>query len=129
MDKEDGKQRPRILVIDDDPGICLAISLLIQDQYEIVTAETVEDGLARLDEPFALILLDLRMPGVSGYDLLETVRARVPNTPVAVLSATGGRRTTEDVLGRGATSLIEKPFSGQELLAIIRQILTDTGDA
>jgi DNA-binding response OmpR family regulator len=114
---------PRLLVIDDEPGICLAVSLLLQDLFAVVTAETAKEGLARLSESYALILLDLRMPGVNGYDLLDSVRQKASSTPIAILSATGDRRTHDEVLQRGAVALIEKPFSRQELVTRIRQIL------
>ncbi|HEY3376754.1 MAG TPA: response regulator, partial [Armatimonadota bacterium] len=114
---------PRLLVIDDEPGICLAVALLLQDQFDAVMAETVEEVRQRLAEPFALILLDLRMPGVNGYDLLDMIRATVPRTPVAVLTAMGDRRTMDDILQHGAVALIEKPFSRQELLSHIAEIL------
>jgi len=114
---------PRLLVIDDESGICLAVSLLLQDLFQVVTAETAEEGLARLTDSYALILLDLRMPGVVGFDLLETILSRVEHTPVAILSATGDRRTYDEVLQRGAVALIEKPFSRLELVTKIQQIL------
>lgn len=117
---------PRLLVIDDEPGICLAISLLLQDQYEIVTAETAEDGLAQLNESLSLILLDLRMPGVSGYDFLDTIKTRAANTPIAILSAMGDQRTANEVRQHGAVALIEKPFTRGELLARIQQVLRET---
>lgn len=113
----------RLLVIDDEPGICLAISLLLQEYYDIVTAESAEEALARLTEPYELILLDLRMPGVEGYGLLSAIRAKAGNTPIIILSALGDRRTREEVLQHGAVTLIEKPFSRQELLERIQDIL------
>lgn len=121
---------PRLLVIDDEPGICLAVSLLLQDQYRVDIAETAREGLERLSESYALILLDLRMPGVSNYELLESVQAKVGcSTPVAILSATGDRRTHDEVLQHGAVALIEKPFSRQELVMRIEDILTKHGQS
>lgn len=115
--------QPRLLVIDDEPGICLAISLLLQEYYGVVTANSAEEALARLTEPYELILLDLRMPGVEGYGLLNAIRAKAGNTPIIILSALGDRRTRDDVMQHGAMTLIEKPFSRQELLERIQDIL------
>lgn len=115
---------PRILVVDDEPGICLAISLLLQDLYDVVTAETVGEALAKLDGGYALILLDLRMPGVKNYELLDTTRQRAENTPIAIFSAMGDKRTADEVRQHGAVAMIEKPFSRQELLQRIDEILS-----
>lgn len=118
-----GCDLPRLLVIDDEPGICLAISLLLQDELQIATAQSAAEGLAYLDEPWHVILLDLRIPQVEGYELLTSVRARAPQTPVIILSALGDARTQADVMAHGAVALIEKPFSRQQLLSLIYEVL------
>jgi len=115
--------KPRLLVIDDEPGIGLAIFFLLQDHYEVLTAETAQSGISLIDGTFSLILLDLRLPGVNGFDLLEKIHIMVPNTPVAILSAAGDRGTRNEALRHGAVAFIEKPFTRQELLDQISDIL------
>jgi len=115
---------PRILVIDDEPGICLAVSLLLEQQYAVVSEMTAEAGLARAREPFALILLDLLMPGVNEYDLLKGIQQNAAQTPIVVLSAMGDKRTHDEVLRHGASGLIEKPFTRQELLLGVENVLS-----
>ena len=130
MDKVSSSEHglPRILLIDDEPGICMALSLLLHDLFVVEAAMTAAEGLARAREPFALILMDLCMPGVTRYELLEAIRQIAGETPIAVLSAMGDLRTREDVLRHGAAALIEKPFSRQELLRHIGAMLT-SGEA
>jgi len=124
MNSQSDDLLPRLLVIDDEPSICFAVSLLLQDIFLVDTANSPAEGLSLLAEPYAMILLDLRMPGVTEYEMIEKVRAKTGITPIIILTAMVDDRTSEEVLQHGATSLIAKPFSRQELVMGIQKVLT-----
>jgi two-component system, OmpR family, phosphate regulon response regulator PhoB len=129
----------RVLVVDDEPDICALVAYhLAKAGFRVSTAANGGDALASVrDEEPALVVLDLMLPGVSGYDVLERIRAE-PNTrdvPVIMLTA---RREEEDRirgLSLGADDYVTKPFSPQELVlrvaAILRRtkLATSTGSA
>ncbi|MHB9134145.1 MAG: response regulator [Armatimonadota bacterium] len=117
-------EKPQLLVIDDEPGLGLCISLLMKDYFEVVVAETVGEAIAQLSPVYDLILLDLHMPGVTDYELLARIHADLPAVPIAILSANQEHNTREDVLKYGAKALIGKPFTRQELLTQIHGILS-----
>lgn len=114
---------PRLLIIDDEPGICVAISLLLREMFQVDIAETAGDALAKCADNYAVILLDLLIPGVAGYSLLENIRQRTPATPIIICSAVCDCHMQENVRQAGAMGMIEKPFSRQELLQKIDQVL------
>ncbi|MEN8375714.1 MAG: response regulator [Gemmatimonadota bacterium] len=120
----------RVLVVDDEPHIGRIIQLQLETgPYEV---DLVSDGNTALEliqstEPLDLVLLDIMLPGVSGLDLLERLRA-LPHrrdTPVIMLTAKG-QTTDRERAGRlGATDFLTKPFSPRKLLARIDELLGD----
>lgn len=118
MDKQ------RILIVDDDENIAELISLyLIKECFD---TETVPDGEAALDAVKRyrpdLILLDIMLPGIDGYEVLSEVR-KSSNVPVIMLSAKG--EVFDKVLGlkMGADDYIIKPFDSNEMVARVRAVL------
>ena len=120
----------RVLVVDDEPDICALVAYhLAKAGFRVSTAGTGSEALASVrDEEPALVVLDLMLPGLSGYDVLERLRAE-PNTrdvPVLMLTA---RREEEDRirgLALGADDYQTKPFSPQELVLRVAAILRRT---
>ncbi len=120
----------RVLVVDDEPDICALVAYhLAKAGFRVSTAGNGGDALASVrDEEPALVVLDLMLPGLSGYDVLERLRAE-PNTrdvPVLMLTA---RREEEDRirgLSLGADDYQTKPFSPQELVLRVAAILRRT---
>ena len=114
-------KRPRILIVDDDAAIraTLAQQLASRD-YEITSAADGEAGFDRfrLDAP-DLVLTDLAMPGVDGFELIRRIRA-VSAVPILVLSVRGGDSEKVRALDLGADDYVVKPFSMDELLARVR---------
>lgn len=109
-------RRPRILVIDDEPGIRMTIDLLLHQECEVTTITYPCTPPIWEERAFDLIFLDLRLPGVQGYELLTTLRRRLPATPIVILSASTDAQVRTESLAHGATGVLEKPFSRQELL-------------
>jgi DNA-binding response OmpR family regulator len=117
-----------ILVIDDDENLRDTIGLLLENEgYRPILAA---DGNAGLQEAYGaspdLILVDLRMPGMSGIDVCKKVRGAGLKTPLIVLSAIGDEVDKVLLLEIGADDYVVKPFGTRELLARIRAVLRRT---
>jgi two-component system alkaline phosphatase synthesis response regulator PhoP len=115
----------RILIVEDDPKMrkLLAGDLELEG-YAVVTAQDGEEGLERAKalQP-DLILLDVMMPKMSGYDVCRTLRNEGSDVPILMLTAKG--QEAEKVLGldRGADDYVTKPFGSMELLSRIKALL------
>ena len=118
------KDKPNILVVDDDPNISRLEQLYLEKEgWEVRTAA---DGKAAVEEfkrlPPDLILLDVMLPGMDGYEVLKVVR-KSGNIPVIMVTAKG--ETFDKVLGLelGADDYIVKPFDGKEMTARVKAVL------
>ncbi|MBL8921083.1 MAG: response regulator transcription factor [Myxococcaceae bacterium] len=118
-------KKQRILVVEDDLSILTGLSMSLR--YEGFDVSQAQDGKGALqkavDESPDLIVLDIMMPQLNGYEVLEELRARGSRVPVIVLSARGQERDKIMGLDLGADDYLVKPFSLQELLARIRSVL------
>jgi DNA-binding response OmpR family regulator len=115
----------RILIIEDDPAILRGLAdNLACESHDVLTAADGERGysLARTEQP-DLIVLDLMLPRMSGYDLCRRLRAEGAMTPIVMLTARGEEADRVVGLDLGADDYITKPFSVRELLARIRAVL------
>ncbi|HZI12567.1 MAG TPA: response regulator transcription factor [Myxococcus sp.] len=115
----------RILVVEDDLSILAGLSMNLRfEGYEVLQAQDGRTGLARaLDDAPDLIVLDLMLPELNGYEVLKELRQRGRDTPVVVLSAKGMERDKILGLDLGADDYVVKPFGLQELLARIKAVL------
>jgi two-component system phosphate regulon response regulator PhoB len=123
----DAAPSPRILVVDDEPDIVALVAYhLAKEGYRVATAATGTEALAtaRRERP-ALIVLDLMLPGLSGFEVLEQLRADASTTGIAVLMLTARREEPDRIKGLslGADDYLTKPFSPQELVLRVRAIL------
>lgn len=119
---EEAEERPKILVVDDDPEVVHYLRTLLSPQYRVVYRFDAESALkAARDEEPSLILSDVVMPGMSGYELCHEVKQdiRLSHIPVVLVTA---KTTAEDQvagLESGAEAYVIKPFTPKVLLAII----------
>jgi cyclic di-GMP phosphodiesterase len=116
----------RILVIDDEHLVMtLMVEILESAGHRAVGAETAERAIALLDEDgqFDLIVSDIVMPGLSGLELLETMRLRRASLPVLLVTGAGTYDTLSQALARGAAGLLTKPFSHSKLRNAVAQAL------
>lgn len=115
----------KILIVEDEPAILLGLSgQLRREGYELVTATNGDDGYAAaISTKPDLILLDVMLPGLSGFDICRKLRSAGNQTPVLMLTARG--EESDRVLGLdiGADDYMTKPFSLRELLARVRALL------
>src|SRR6202789_1356270 len=118
----------RILVVEDDPAVQKALKRLFET--EGYSVEVQGNGRAALESfqaaPPAVIILDLRLPKLSGSDLCKEVKAQAPTLPIVVLSATSDVSDKVLLLELGADDYVTKPFSPRELLARVRAALRHT---
>ncbi len=114
-----------LLVVDDEPQMLIAINETLRRQgYHITTAGSGMEALCRLKERYyQLVLTDLRMPEVSGLDLLKKVKTLSPQTPVVLLTAYGTIQNAVDAMRHGAFDYLLKPFSSESLEAVVRRAL------
>ena len=113
----------RILFIDDDrAGREVALFNLRKAGYEVTAASDGQEGLAAFSpEKFDLVVTDVKMPGLSGIDVLRRVRTQSPDTPVLVITAFGNVETAVEAMKAGAYDFIGKPFHRDQLLLSVEK--------
>lgn len=114
----------RVLVVDDDRGIAETVRrMLIAEDWAVEVAHDGITGLAMAQQdPFDAIVCDVMMPGLSGHDVVRSLRAVDIWTPILMLSAKDGDHDQADALGYGADDYLTKPFSYVVLIARLRAI-------
>ncbi|MDP3775363.1 MAG: sigma-54 dependent transcriptional regulator [Gemmatimonadales bacterium] len=115
--------RPQILVIDDEAAILDTVRILLKNEgFDVSVAQGGRAGLEALEKaPPQIILSDVRMPGVSGIDILTAARQKDPDMPVILMTAQAELRTAIQAVNEGAFHYIQKPFGNDDLVAICRR--------
>lgn len=119
------EKKPKILVVEDDLSILTGLSMSLRfEGFEVIQAQDGRTGLQKaIDERPDLIVLDVMLPQMNGFEVLEELRTRGSTIPVVVLSAKGVETDRVMGLNLGADDYVVKPFGLQELLARIRAVL------
>lgn len=114
-----------ILVVDDDPTLRLVVGDMLGDlPYELSMAGSVEEARqALLDQPFSLVIADIRMPKESGVDLLRWAREHCPETPFIMMTGHADVASVADALNLGAQHFLQKPFRPLILIEAVRGVL------
>ncbi|TBH21456.1 response regulator transcription factor [Thermus thermamylovorans] len=117
----------RILVVDDEESILIPLEFLLRRAgHEVDLARTGEEALAWLGEgTFDLVVLDLMLPGVDGFAVLQRIKGQSPSPKVLVLTARGREADRAKALALGAEAFMAKPFGTEALLAEIRRLLEE----
>lgn len=119
-----------ILIVEDEPSMLMGLKDNLEfESYTVDTADDGELGLKKiLENKYSLVLLDVMLPNISGFDICKQARAQGIQTPIILLTAKG--EEIDKVLGLelGADDYITKPFGLRELLARIRAVLRRTQD-
>ena len=112
----------RLLIIDDEAAIRESLELLLQlEGFQVSTAPDGPAGLRKLEESvYDLVLLDLALPGQSGFEVLQVIRERHSNLPVIMITAYGTVQNVVEAMQYGANNFIQKPWDNEKLLADIR---------
>jgi len=121
---EEANARARILIADDDPQIGKILRVMLCEDYECRTVGCAEEALALLrEEKFELVLSDIRMPGLSGLDMLPRVAELAPETVVVMISAESGIESAIRAMRAGAFDYVTKPFDFYQVEAAVRRAL------
>jgi two-component system nitrogen regulation response regulator NtrX len=117
--------RPRILVIDDEAAIRDSLKMTLEyEGYDFVAAATGQEGLALAERDTPdLVVLDVKMPGMDGIEVLDRLRAMNDSLPVVVISGHGTIGTAVEATKKGAFDFIEKPFASERVLVSLRNAL------
>ena len=125
--------KSRILVVDDEQDICDILSFNIKTAgYDVMTVNSGEEAIEKIrrttDKPFDLILLDVMMGGMSGFEMAQILKSDPATADIAIifLTAKGTQNDTITGLNIGADDYISKPFSLQEVMLRIRAVLRRT---
>lgn len=116
----------RILVVDDEPGVAqLCTRILDRAGFEVEAVTEPQQGVTILQaQPYDLLLLDIRMPGMDGFQLMELARRQQPDLAVVIMTGFGTVETAIEALRQGADGLILKPFEKtSELVRSVREAL------
>jgi DNA-binding NtrC family response regulator len=115
--------RPSILIIDDESAILDTLRILLRNEgFEVTTAQGGKAGLERLKNAAPdIVLTDVRMPAVSGLDILSAVRDQDVEIPVILMTAQASLQSAIQAVNEGAFYYIQKPFSNDDLVAICRR--------
>ena len=112
--------RPSLLVVDDDESVRESYVLIFEDAMDVTAAA---DAAAAIDAarrlPFDAILLDVRMPGMSGIDAFEPLRSAQPDTPIIFVSAVDSAETAVRAMRLGAFDYVAKPFETEALTGLV----------
>ncbi|HEY4102221.1 MAG TPA: sigma-54 dependent transcriptional regulator [Gemmatimonadales bacterium] len=116
-------QQPSVLVIDDESGILDTLRILLKKEgFEVTTAQGGKAGLDAIRAGVPdLVLTDVRMPQVTGLDILQAVKEADPITPVLLMTAQASLQSAIQAVNAGAFYYLQKPFANDELLAILRR--------
>lgn len=116
---------PRVLIVDDEDGVREGLrSMLQREGLHVETAGTAEEGARRVEaKSFDIVFLDLNLPGADGLSMLGKLRRGSPPADVIVLTGYGTVANTVESMRKGACDVIEKPFSNDRILAVVRRVL------
>jgi two-component system phosphate regulon sensor histidine kinase PhoR len=119
---------PRILVIDDEPRIRDACKMVLSDHgFEVAAAPDGEEGLQMIKEKhYDIVLVDLMMPTISGFEVLSEVRSHHPDTVVIVITGYATLEHSIEAMKKGAFDFIPKPFTPDQLRAVVDKSLRYT---
>lgn len=121
--------KPKILVIDDEKVIregCREV--LTPEGFEVIQADNGDLGLKMIEEShFDIILLDLMMPGLSGFDVLSHVKSLHPDTSIIVITGYATIENSIEAMKKGAFDFIPKPFSPEQLRVVVGKAIEHTG--
>jgi len=114
--------RERILVIDDELAPRESIRMVLKDHYNVMTAEGAHEGLELMGEnPFDLVVMDIRMPRMDGITALQEIKKRYSDTEVILLTAYASLDTARDAIRCGAFDYLIKPFDKDDILLVIKK--------
>jgi DNA-binding response OmpR family regulator len=122
---------PRVLIVDDEQMICtLLLEILSEQGYVCQIAENAEQAFVKLEDTyFNIVLLDIKMPGLSGMDVLSSIHKQYRGTSVIMLTAVNDVNIAIEAIKNGASDYITKPFRVEEVRSRIKAVLENKNDS
>lgn len=117
---------PTVLVVEDERPLLTVYERWLEDSYDVRTAASGSEALEALDDVVDVVLLDRRMPGMSGDEVLDRIRERVPHCKVAIVSAV---EPDFDVITMGFDAYLTKPVKREEFADLVERLLARTAFA
>jgi CheY-like chemotaxis protein len=116
--------KPRVLVADDEEGIRESLSLILEEDYDLVFAADGQETLAKLaQERFDLALMDIKMPKLDGLEVMRRLKERGIAVPVLVLTAYQSLELAKEAVKLGALDYLPKPFEREQIVQAVRGVL------
>jgi DNA-binding NtrC family response regulator len=118
--------RCHVLVVDDESIVSDVIRLVLGDAcFEVTAVADAESALAHPGlDGCSLVICDLMLPGMSGFDALRAMHARRPELPIVMTTGYATPEQEEHLLAAGAAAFLPKPFDDSELLTLVRRVLS-----
>ena len=118
-----GAIKAKILVIDDEQIVHESCNrILTEEGYEVKNALTGQEGFKKIeDEPFDLVITDLKMPGISGMEALKKIKKDNPNIGIIMVTGYSTAETAVEAMKLGAFDYLPKPFTPDELISVINK--------
>ncbi len=116
---------PRILVIDDEPIVCESCQRILEDEgLEVETALSGAEAFGKMREnPFDIVITDLKMPGIDGMEVLRTIKREYPDTIVIMITGFSTVETAVEAMKLGAFDYIPKPFTPDEVSVVVKKAI------
>ena len=112
--------RPRVLVVEDNPGVLRLMATVLESAYQVTAAADGAAALGVIDSAqIDVVLADIRMPGLTGFDVLKAVRSRAPGTPVVMMTAYANVPDAVAAIKLGAYDYIAKPLDADEISLVV----------
>ncbi|HEX7176504.1 MAG TPA: response regulator [Pyrinomonadaceae bacterium] len=123
--------KTEILIIDDERSVADALKVILESEgFDVTLAASGRDGIERArQEKFRLAITDLRLPDMSGLEVLQTLRAENPGLRVILTTSYGTPKILAEAIGFGAEGTLDKPFAPSEIVRLITSVLERTPDA
>ncbi len=116
--------KKRILVIDDEPSMLEWMKIALEEKFEVITTNTSNKALELIEkEKPDLVITDIKMPGLSGFEILETINKKNPHIPCIMITAYASIESVIEAFRKGARDYLVKPFSEEELIFRIEKNL------
>jgi DNA-binding response OmpR family regulator len=116
----------KVLVADDDPGICAVVRLALDEDFKVVAVSDGDEALSELhrDSSYSCVVLDMEMPKMNGISVFQTMRtaATLKNIPVIILTGNDDPRMQIDALTQGVMTYFHKPFVPSQLHTMVTMV-------
>lgn len=114
-------RRYKILIIEDEVTLGMAMSIMLGKDYDVLTADSVKEARLLFNSNPDLILTDMRLPGVIGAEFVKELNNTFMDKPIIAMSCLTEEDMAKELMGLDVTAIIRKPFTREELLRIIKE--------